>query len=163
METKIIYRNKFFQIIIAILLPLILGWIGSLSATRYKEPWYTRLQRPAYTPPDIVFPLVWTSIYVMIGYASYRVYEKGYELGRAQGPLLLYFVHLLFNITWTTSFFYFHFIGFATIHIIIIFILLVFTGLLFYRIDKIAGILFVPYGLWVAFASAVCVAIFRMN
>ena len=106
---------------------------------------------------------MWATIYVMIGYASYRVYEKGYENGRARIPLLLYFVHLLFNITWTTSFFYFHLIGLATIHIIIVFILLVFTALLFYRVEKIAGILFIPYGLWVAFASAVCVAIFRMN
>jgi len=54
METKIIYRNKFFQIIIAILVPLILGWIASLNAMRFKEPWYSRLQRPAYSPPDVV-------------------------------------------------------------------------------------------------------------
>ncbi|KAG5678540.1 hypothetical protein PVAND_008207 [Polypedilum vanderplanki] len=153
--------HKYFQIIISILIPLILGFVTSIVALSRKEPFYFDLEKPKYTPPDWIFPFVWIFIYVSIGYASFRVYDKSAK--SAKIALIIYIIQLFFNITWTATFFFFHVTGFAIFHIIIVFFLLVTTGLLFYRVDKVAGLLFIPYGIWVTYAACVLVAIFKMN
>jgi len=99
-----------------------------------------------------------------MGYASFRVYEEGDGFsGRARNPIIVYIIHLIINLSWTPVFFYYHLIGAATIHIIILWVILIINGLLFYRIDKVAGILFIPYAAWVTFASYLCFTIWRLN
>jgi benzodiazapine receptor len=99
-----------------------------------------------------------------MGYASFRVFDEGDGFsGRAAFPIIMYIIQLIVNLTWTPVFFYFHLIGLATLHILAVLILLTITGVLFYRIDKLAGILFIPYFGWVAFASYLMITIWRLN
>ncbi|CAG9799576.1 unnamed protein product [Chironomus riparius] len=158
-------QNKIVQILIACLISLIGGWIVSMTTMGEKEPWYsTIVKRPSWNPPDWIFAPMWSFLYICMGYASFRVYDEGDGFsGRARNPIILYIIHLIINLSWTPVFFYYHLIGAATIHIIILWVIIIINGLLFYRIDKVAGILFIPYAAWVTFASYLCFTIWRLN
>lgn len=107
---------------------------------------------------------MWSLLYLMMGYASFRVWDEGDGFaGRARLALIIYIIHLAINFTWTPVFFYFHAIGLALIHILILWLMIIVTGVLFYKIDKVAGYLMVPYFLWVSFASFLTFSIWRLN
>jgi tryptophan-rich sensory protein len=99
-----------------------------------------------------------------MGYSSYRVYDagKGFS-GEARIPLIFYAIQLLLNWTWSQVFFNFHLLGAASIHIVILLGFVVTTGIMFNKIDRFAGILYIPYIAWLTFASFVCFSIWRMN
>lgn len=100
----------------------------------------------------------------MMGYASFRVWDEGDGLsGKARFPITIYIVHLIINFSWTPVFFYFHAIGFALIHILILWLMIILTGILFYKVDKVAGYLIIPYFLWVSFATFLTLTIWQLN
>lgn len=158
------FENKIVQILIACLIPFAGGLIVGYGSQNNMYPWYKEINRPTWGPPDWIFGPVWTILYLSMGYASFRVYDSGKGFGGiAKIPLILYIVQLLVNLTWTQVFFGFHLLGAATIHILILLVLIIFTGIAFYRVDRLAGILIAPYAAWVSFASVLCFTIWRMN
>jgi benzodiazapine receptor len=158
------FENKIVQIVIACLIPFIGGTIVSLTTMGNMEPWYSLIRKPEWNPPNWIFGPVWTALYIMMGYASFRVYDEGDGFrGAARWPIIIYLVHLVINLTWTPVFFYYHLLGAATIHILCVLVSLSITAVLFYRIDKLAGYLFIPYFAWVAFASYLCFTIWHLN
>lgn len=159
---KVNGRFKVVTLIIAILLPLAGGFIVGLLTNNSKVV-YEGLIKDIFFPPPIIFPIVWTVLYVLMGIASYRIYMirgEGKNIGSA---LFFYLVQLLLNFLWSFVFFSFRLYGLAFILLIVLFIFILITFVKFLKVDKIAGALLIPYILWVAFAGILNFYIWMMN
>ncbi len=123
--------------------------------------WYAALKKPSWNPPGWLFGPVWTLLYVAIAVSAWRVYER--LPPRSWAPIGLWFVQLIPNALWSYFFFGAHRMDWALIDILVLLCLIGSTAALFYRYDRIAGWLFVPYFLWVAFASTLNWALYWLN
>lgn len=145
------------------------GWIGAALlagviggvATRPGE-WYASLDKPAWTPPGWIFGPVWTILYLMMGVAAWLVWERR-GTGRAEAALTLFVVQLALNALWSWLFFGWHRIDLAVVEILILWLLIAATLSAFVRVRRAAGALLVPYLLWVSFAGALTLEIWRRN
>jgi tryptophan-rich sensory protein len=134
---------------------------GAVTATSVGS-WYQDLQKPSFNPPDRVFAPVWTVLYVMIAVAGWRVWRAAGL--RAPGTaFLLYAVQLALNLIWSFLFFGYRLIGPALIEVVVLLLAILANTILFWRHDRLAGMLLVPYGIWVAFATALNAALWRLN
>eukprot|EP00252_Welwitschia_mirabilis_P007411 TRINITY_DN1871_c0_g1_i11.p1 TRINITY_DN1871_c0_g1~~TRINITY_DN1871_c0_g1_i11.p1 ORF type:complete len:151 (-),score=10.38 TRINITY_DN1871_c0_g1_i11:168-620(-) len=116
--------------------------------------WYKQLKKPPWTPPGWVFPIVWTSLYAMMGVASWLVWlEGGFE--KQVVPLGMYLFQLLLNFIWTPLFFGMHKPGAAFADIVLLWFTILTTIYLFWQVTEVAAYLLVPYILWVSLASTI--------
>lgn len=140
--------------------------VGLLSASLVtaggENRWYAALAKPAATPPDWVFPVAWTSIYILIGLAlAVVVNARG---ARLRGPAIaLFVVQMLLNVVWMPLFFGAHQVFWSLVLIWALFALAFATTLLFGRIRALAAWLMVPYLVWLAYAGVLVISIDRMN
>ncbi|EDW77676.1 uncharacterized protein Dwil_GK24622 [Drosophila willistoni] len=150
----------------AVLLPNLAGYANGRLTRKNLENWYANLKFPTFKPPNWVFAPVWTSLYAGMGYASYLVWRDGggFSSGsEAQLPLLAYGTQLALNWAWTPIFFGKHNIKAALIDILAVTTTASVCGVLFYKVNKTAGLIFVPYVAWLGFASALNYAIWKLN
>jgi translocator protein len=137
---------------------LIGNWLGGGGDAQF----YQQLDRPPWAPPPWLFGPVWIVLYVLMGVAAWLVWrERGF--GRARFPLVLFLVHLIFNAAWTGIFFGLQRFGLAFAEILVLWALIVWLVVLFWRIRPLAGALLIPYLLWVTYAAALTYALWRMN
>jgi len=132
------------------------AWIG---ASFEPGDWYAELNKPAWTPPNSIFGPVWTALYLMIAVSGWLVWRDSGS--RPSTPLILWAVQLLLNASWSWVFFGMN----ATSTSLAIILLLLLTILLFIikSRNRIASILFIPYAIWIGFASMLNLEIVRMN
>jgi translocator protein len=149
------------KLIIAILIPLCLGALAGYATTQNIPTWYAFLSKPNFTPPNYLFGPVWTSLYIMMGIASYLIWKSNNLLKKR--ALILYIVQLTLNFSWSFVFFYFHQLGGAMIVIVLMWLFILFTIISFFKINKISAYLLIPYLLWVSYASALNYAVWQMN
>ncbi|MEM8871337.1 MAG: TspO/MBR family protein [Pseudomonadota bacterium] len=123
--------------------------------------WYDTLDKPVWTPPNWLFPVAWTFLYAAMVWAAYRV--SGDDADLATPALAFWTAQIVFNALWSPVFFGLHRIGSALIVLICLWVCVVATTILFFRIDVLAGALFVPYVIWVSYAGALNAAILRSN
>ena len=142
----------------SILIPVIIGGMVGIIISSSID--YNSLERPFLSPPSIAFPIVWTILYILMG-ISFAILESNQLTDKKTN--LLYYTQLGFNALWSIIFFLQKWRLFAFIWIIILAILIIFMILNFYRKNKIAGLLQVPYLLWVLFASYLNIVIFILN
>lgn len=96
------FENKIVQIIIACAIPFISSAILGYGAEQNMYPWYNEIKKPTWGPPDWAFAPIWFSLYLAIGFASYRVWDAGNRFtGIAKVPLILYIIQLVINGTWS--------------------------------------------------------------
>ncbi|WP_372591126.1 TspO/MBR family protein [Guyparkeria sp.] len=126
------------------------------------DDWYRSLAKPAWTPPNRVFPIAWAILYLLMAVAAWRVFEAEDSAWRTAG-LVLYAVHLLFNAAWSWLFFGRHRIAAALIDILVLWALLTLVILVFAQSSLLAALLLVPYWAWVAFAAMLNARILRLN
>lgn len=124
---------------------------------------YKNLVQPELSPPGWVFPVVWTVLYLLMGIASYRVYNSDADSAAKKSALMFYALQLVFNFLWTIIFFRLQARGFAFLWILVLLLLIIITTVKFYSIDKTAGYLMIPYILWVCFASYLNFTIWQLN
>lgn len=134
------------------------GGLASVNAGDF----YTRLALPGWAPPPWLFGPVWTALYVMMGVAAWLVWRRG-GFRAARLPLSLYLVQLAFNALWTWLFFAWQRGALAFAEILVLWVLIVATLAMFWRIRRLAGALLVPYLLWVTFATALTWAVWKRN
>lgn len=149
--------------IINIALTLSIGAIAGLATAKSVKTWYTYLNKPSFNPPDWLFAPVWTSLYILIGIAAYLVWIKRAEIKHFPRTLAIYFIQLILNLAWSFIFFYLHQIGFALFEIVLLLLSILLNAYTFYKIDKTAGLLFIPYILWVSFATFLNYNLFILN
>ncbi len=148
--------------IISILIAQAAGLLGSLFTMSAISGWYDTLVKPNFTPPSYLFAPVWAILYTLMGIAAYRVWEVRWSRG-ARPALILYAVQLIVNVLWSYVFFGLHNI-LAGLGVIILLWLFIFaTMVMFYRVDTPAGWLMVPYIVWVSFATALNYALWMAN
>ena len=152
-------KINFRKLIISILIPLILGGIvGFLTSpgSAYKE-----MIQPSFAPPGILFPIVWSILYIIMGITSYMILEsKTYEKDEA---LLVYSGQLIVNLLWSFFFFTFKWYLFSFFWILLLIALVLLMIKKFYNILKISGYLNIPYLLWLIFAAILNLSIFILN
>jgi translocator protein len=123
---------------------------------------YAELIRPGWAPPAALFGPVWSVLYLLIGISAWLVWRKA-GLRGALFPLGLFLVQLAANALWTWLFFVWRLGLWSFIEILVLWILIAVTILLFYRIRPLAGILLLPYLAWVTFAAGLTLAVWRLN
>jgi benzodiazapine receptor len=136
------------------------GGIGSWATVANVRTWYPHLNKPTWNPPSWLFAPVWTTLYVLMGIAIWRAWRTG----SAARPFVRgYFVQLALNALWSVLFFGLKSPGWALVDIAALWLLLAWLQAGLWRTDRVAGALWVPYLLWVSFASVLNLAIVRLN
>lgn len=139
------------------------GGIGSaLTASAIPE-WYTALQKPALSPPNWVFAPVWTVLYVLMGLAAAMVWQKGLQNRVIRTALIFFLVQLTLNTVWSWLFFGLRSPLYGLVDILFLWAMILVTITHFFRISVPAGLLMVPYLLWVTYASGLNFGIFLLN
>jgi tryptophan-rich sensory protein len=135
-----------------------IGGFASASAGEF----YLHLVRPSWAPPGWLFGPVWSVLYALMGVAAWLVWRARGFVG-ARNALLVFVVQLAANALWTWLFFVWHQGGLAFAEILLLLALILASVVLFWRVNKVAAVLLLPYLLWVSFASALTLSAWRLN
>ena len=152
-------KNKYLSLTFILLITFLASVIGGFTTATFKEPWYSQIILPSYNPPSWVFGPVWTTLYILMSIAIWRIWINYYD----NKILNIYFLHLFFNTIWSVIFFGFHQIGLALFDLAIILIFIVLLMKIYYLKDKISFSLMVPYFLWSGYALVLNFSIFILN
>lgn len=136
--------------------------IGGLSTSSGVRDWYPTLAKPTWTPPAWLFGPAWTLLYICIAIAGFLAWRRAGFAG-AKWTLALFAVQLILNATWSWIFFGLHQPGWAFGEIVLLWASILATTAALFTISTWAGVLFVPYLLWVTFAAGLNFAIWRLN
>ena len=153
---------KIKPLIISILVTLGVGFLGGFVGRAYFSD-YLKLNKPIFSPPSFIFPVVWTILYILMAIAVYRVYMKKYSGINVTKAIKLYTLQLFLNFLWPVLFFRFRLYGLAFLELLFLLVFILFTTFEFYKIDKLAAFLMIPYIIWVSFAGVLNYAIWMMN
>ena len=134
------------------------GAVAALNAGSF----YAQIVRPGWAPPASVFGPVWTVLYAMMGVAAWLVWREGGLRARRQA-LTLFVLQLAVNALWSWLFFAWHQGALALVDIVLLWILIIATIVVFWRTRRLAGALLVPYLVWVSFATALNYSIWQLN
>lgn len=151
------------KLLISIVVCQAAGFIGSIFTTPNIPTWYATLRKPSFTPPNWLFAPVWTTLFLLMGISAYLVWRYGLSNSRVRIALLIFIVQLIVNILWSLVFFGLKspLAGFFVI--IALWLLILLTIIHFSNISITAGILLIPYILWVSFASVLNFMLWRLN
>ena len=141
---------------------LITGSAGFFGSMYPPGEWYERLRKPSYTPPGSVYLPVWTALYVIMAVAAWLVWSH-VGLLAAGLPLGLFLLQIIFNAAWYWVFFGLQKPGAAFVELVLLWLLIIATTASFWHHVPLAGILMLPYLLWVAFAMSVNFSIWKLN
>ncbi|RVU15193.1 TspO/MBR family protein [Methylobacterium oryzihabitans] len=155
------------RLLVAVL-PVVAASVGGGLFTAPNIPtWYAGLAKPGFTPPNWVFPVVWTILYAMMALAIWRILGRRPATGPARRSWALavaaFFVQLALNAAWPPVFFAGHDLLGGLVVVVALLLAVLWTTRLFLSLDRTAGLLLVPYAAWAAYASALTAAIWRMN
>ncbi len=133
--------------------------IGGLAA---PGPWYERVNKPSWNPPNAVFAPVWTVLFLMMGVAAWLVWQRRGQPGVTLA-LTLFVGQLCLNVLWSWLFFHWHRMDLAFYELLVFWVVILATLLAFWQVRPLAGWLFVPYLLWVTFAGYLNLTLWRLN
>ncbi len=142
-------KNKFLSFVLFFTITYSASFIGGLATISFKEPWYSQLIKSNYNPPDWIFAPVWTTLYLMMTLA---VWFFWHSRNRDMSTIYIYFIHILFNTTWSLVFFVLHNIFLALINLLILIIFIFILIFRFKRVNKVSAYLMIPYLLWSCYA-----------
>lgn len=142
----------------SILIPVIVGGIVGIIISSSID--YNSLTKPFLAPPSIVFPIVWSILYIIMG-ISYGILESNEQIDRKIN--LIYYIQLGVNALWSIFFFLLKWRLFSFIWILLLAVLVIVMIIKFYQKNKVAGLIQIPYLLWVLFASYLNIAIYILN
>ena len=150
---------KWKKLIICILIPNILGFLGSLIGNVQNG--FNGIIKPSFTPPAIVFPIAWVILYTLMGISTYLISENNSK--DKTKSLVLYSIQLILNVLWTFFFFHLKWFLFSFIFVVVFLILFILMIVEFYKIKPLAAYLQIPYILWLIFAAILSYNVFLLN
>ena len=153
-------KNKFLSFVLFFIITFSASFIGGLVTFTFKEPWYSELTKSNFNPPDWIFAPVWTTLYLMMTLAIWFFWHSK---NREMNTIYIYFIHIVFNTTWSVVFFGFHNIFLALINLIILIFLIVALVVRFSRVNKVSSYLMIPYLLWSSFALFLNINLLILN
>ncbi|MBR2833127.1 MAG: tryptophan-rich sensory protein [Bacilli bacterium] len=142
------------KLVKSIAVPLIMGFIVGLIMMPFND--YSSLNQPAFAPPAIAFPIVWTILYILMGISAYIASENN-------GSLNIYYIQLVLNGLWSIIFFVFklRLLAFIWIIVLIFFVTLMIKN--FVKVSKLAGYLQIPYLIWLIYAAYLNFGVYILN
>lgn len=147
----------------ALILWLIICSLPGLFGAQFEPgSWYEMLQKPFWTPPNWIFPVVWPILYILMGFSAWLIWKME-DVSLNGSEFRWFFVQLVLNGIWSWIFFGMHLIATGLAEILLLWISIVFTTMLFWDRNRLAGALLIPYLLWVSYASALNFAIWQFN
>ena len=157
-----------FKLVIAILIPLLVGGLSAFI-TKNAMMMFDTIKKPPLSPPGIIFPIAWSILYVLMGIASYLIYNLDIKkLNDAQvvlrkNTLIIYAIQLVFNFFWSIIFFKFSMYKFAFVWLVILWVLVFVFIKNAFKLNKVSAYLMVPYLLWMTFAGYLNIMIAVLN
>ena len=151
------------KLIVSITICLFAGFLGSFFTIPAIPTWYATLAKPSFAPPNWLFFPVWTTLFVMMGISLYLVWRRGLEGQQVKNALVIFAVQLILNVLWSAAFFGLRSPLSGLIEISILWISIAFTIMIFMKISRTAGLLLIPYIIWVSFAAILNFMIWRLN
>lgn len=154
------FKIHWLNLIVSIMFSLGVGALSSILTKDYYNT-YSSIIRPMLSPPSIVFPIVWSILYILMGISSYIVYSS--HSRSKYSALTIYVVQLVLNGLWSIVFFNMHRYLLSFIVLIALWVLILSMAYRFKQIDRLSGILQVPYLLWVTYAGYLNFSIYILN
>jgi tryptophan-rich sensory protein len=152
--------RKPLQLVICILIPVLVGAVSGYFTAESIPTWYAGLQKPSFNPPNYLFGPVWTTLYIIMGISCYRIISRPPVDRRL---MVIYAVQLALNFLWSFIFFYFQALDWALVEILLLWGSILTMIILFYKTDKWAGLMNIPYLLWVSFATVLNYSLWVLN
>lgn len=147
----------------SIVIPLLVGYFGSLFTTPSIGTWYASINKPAFNPPNWIFFPVWTTLFILMGISLYLIWEKYPKNKLSKNALYVFGLQLGLNLLWSLLFFGLKNPLYAAIEIVVLWMAILITIMKFRKISKTASLLLLPYLAWVAFAAALNFSIVMIN
>jgi tryptophan-rich sensory protein len=156
-------RVEIAKLVSSLILCQLAGMTGPIFTKPAILSWYVPLKKPFFTPPDWMFAPVWIILYILMGFAAFLVWRKGWHQKQTRSALILFGVQLILNALWSFMFFGLRSPLAGLIEISILSVAILLTLQSFLQISRVAGLLLIPYFLWVAFASGLNLSIWVLN
>ena len=153
-------KNKFLSFILFAIITYSASVIGSLATIGFKEPWYSMLIKPSFNPPAWIFGPVWTALYLMMTIAIWIFWHSN---NKNMNTIYIYFIHLIFNTTWSIVFFVFHKILLSLVVLIILIVLIIILIIRFKSVNLVSYYLMIPYLLWCCYALILNTSLVILN
>ncbi len=150
------------KLTVCLLIPLLVGGAAALLSMEGMRA-FGELKKPPLTPPGWVFPVVWTALYLMMGYASYLVSESRRPREDIEAALTVYACQLTLNFFWPILFFRLELYLFSFFWLVALWLMVIATLAYFRKLQKTAGALLIPYLLWVTFAGYLNFGVYLLN
>ena len=154
-------KIKVKQLLISLAIPLAVGGLATLLSGGMGD--FSEMNQPPLSPPGWLFPIVWTILYLLMGYSAYRVYTADQPKESIQKALRFYGIQLALNFLWPLMFFGFGWYLAAFFVLIALWVMILLTIRAFTPIDETAGDLLIPYLLWVTFAGYLNLGVYFLN
>jgi len=155
-------KIKLLEVFIVIVIAQIAGFLGSIFTTSSINSWYNTLNKPSWNPPNWIFAPVWTTLFTFMGIASYLIWQNK-KNPFSKKALDLYSIHLILNILWSVFFFGLKNPLLALVEIVFLWLIILILIFKFYKINKTAAYLMIPYLAWVSFATILNASIVFLN
>lgn len=166
-------KSFILKALILIIICEVIGITAGIATSEGVNGWFQTLEKPFFNPPSWLFAPVWTTLYFLMGISAALVWHKGTDNRREKFfeiqsnkiriALGLFAIQLFLNFCWSFLFFKYHLLLFAFIEIITMLIFIILTTIHFYKVNKLAGLLMIPYILWVSFASILNFSLWWLN
>ena len=153
------FNNKYLSLIIIVLITFSASAIGGVVTSIFKEPWYSQIIQPSFSPPSSVFGPVWTTLYILMSIAIWLHWISNKD----KNSVKIYFVHIFFNGMWSIVFFGFHQILLALLNLLIILFFIIWLMRIYYSNNKFSFLLMIPYLLWSSYALILNASILYLN
>ena len=156
--------QKILRIAVVLMTCLVVGYLSGMVTRDSITTWYPTLVKPSFNPPNWIFAPVWTILYIMMGVAGGMVWNRMEQDAEIVKKAFMFFIiQLALNAIWSLLFFYLHNPFLSLIEIVLLWLLIFETYTQFKKIDKVAGMLLVPYLAWVSFAMVLNGSIWWLN
>lgn len=149
-------------LIVCIAIPIFVGVASSLL-TRDSMELFAMVEKPPLSPQAWIFPVVWTILYTLMGISSYLIMTSDTEENKKEQALRVYGLQLVVNFLWPTFFFNFQWYGFAFFWLLLLWSLVILMIVQFFKINKVAAYINLPYLIWLTFAAYLNWGIWRLN
>lgn len=156
--------NKITKILVFVVTCLVIGYFSGTVTRSAITTWYPTLIKPSFNPPNWIFAPVWSMLYTMMGVAAGLVWSRiDFEKEAVKKALTFFAIQLTLNALWSYLFFGLQNLMLAGVEIVLLWLMIFETYTKFRKINKTAGYLFIPYLLWVSFATILNISIWWLN
>jgi benzodiazapine receptor len=150
------------KLAVSIILCQLAGFLGSFFTIPAIPTWYQTLNKPSFASPDWIFSPVWIGLFILMGISLFYVWQRpGHP--QSKKALVFFFIQLIPNVLWAAAFFGLKSPLLGLMDIVLLWFAILFTILYFSKVSKFAGVLFIPYLLWVSFASPLNFCLWILN